>query len=156
MRTKVKYLICKWGRFLNGLVMSALGPYTIRPPCFNIQAFKHRYINKTQSKFIQRQFIYRFRLVPVGLKLLLDVFGAGAGGSAWTADVLGPFASAGLSGPELWVPSLFCAPRDRLPLPLPLPRSEDIPGCQKIKRQNNRINVPVLIFISLVEIMASF
>lgn len=73
--------------------------------------------------------------MPVGLKLLLDVFGAGAGGSAWTADVLGPFASAGLSGPELWVPSLFCAPRDRLPLPLPLPRSEDIPDCQKIKRQ---------------------
>lgn len=51
MRTKVKYLICKWGRFLNGLVMSALGLYTIRPPCFNIQAFKHRYINKTQSKY---------------------------------------------------------------------------------------------------------
>lgn len=31
--------------------MSALGLYTIRPPCFNIQTFKHRYTNKTQSKY---------------------------------------------------------------------------------------------------------
>jgi hypothetical protein len=41
----------------------------------------------------------------VGLKDFDEALGTGAGGSD-TAEVLGPFASAGLSGPELGVPSL--------------------------------------------------